>query len=114
MNWLEYIISAIRKIPSIYNWIKYRKYINIVKSLDSYGKNIVNGLRDSPVPLQLYQAYKKSTGGGMLGGDLFLVRNESIANDLVEKKLILKIENGYCLTKEAEYAISKGALKISR
>ncbi len=43
---------------------------------------------------------------------LYSAQSEQTPHSLIEKKLIFKKNEGYVLTKEAEYAIARGALKI--
>lgn len=101
------------KLPALYNLLLYHKYIKVVRGLEDYEKLILNGLRDSPVSLDLHQAYKKSVGGAISGVDLFIfVNKEKLTDDLVGKRLVVKIKDGYILTREAEYAISKGVLRV--
>ncbi|MFB3919568.1 MAG: hypothetical protein ACE14U_05815 [Candidatus Velamenicoccus archaeovorus] len=112
MDFVSLGLKIVLKIPNFCNWIRYRRYIKVVRELKEYEKNILDGLCDSPMPLQLYQAYKKSVGQGTDIMALYSAQSEQTPHSLIEKKLIFKKNEGYVLTKEAEYAIARGALKI--
>ena len=114
MNWLDIVWSILSKLYYFYVWIKYRKYIRIVQGLDDFEKHILSGLLNSPTPLEFYQAYNKSTGRNITLNEIFLSRKEEFAKKLIKKNIILSKDNGYILTKEAEFVIRQGALGIKR
>jgi hypothetical protein len=81
--------------------------------LNDFEKHILAGLYGSPTPLQLTQALKKSLGRELNLVEVFEARpNESCEKGLIDKKLILQKDVGYILSLGAEYAISKGRLKV--
>jgi len=114
MDWLNIVWTFINKIVDFWKWFRCRKQIKVIENLTDYEKNILNGLYKTPIPLELYQAYNKSTGRSITLGELHLSHKEELIDKLEKKKLILSRKNGYILTNGAEDAIFKGALQIKR